>query len=509
MESEILFCLLLLFATPLWFLATIVFKGKSPSSPPSSTPPAATTTGIPKVYPIIGSVPSIIANKHRRIHWTSDILHASPSSTFVLHRGFGSRHLFTANPSVVQHILKTNFPLYPKGPTFKCALDDFLGQGIFNADGPDWKLQRQISSHEFSTQSLRKFIETVVDVQLSDRLLPLLDDASRNKTIISDFQNTLQRFTLDNICKIACGFDPECFLRETPFTTAITDATIICSKRLHAAFPLIWKTKKVLNLGSEKRLKEAVSEVKDLARRIIREKKKELREKETLDSVDLLSRFLCSGHSDEEFVIDIILSFIIAGRDTTSGVLTWFFWLLSNHPHVEEKVLKEVTQQDTVYTHVCEEMKDMVYTHAALCETMRLYPPVPANSKEAMRDDLLPDGSLVKSGWRVTYHIYAMGRSEKIWGPDWAEFRPERWLTWEEVEGRWKFVAVDAFTYPVFQAGPRICLGKEMSFLQMKRIVAGILRRFKVVSDVAEPKYGGYFTSFMVGGFPVRIQNRN
>ncbi|QCE06344.1 Cytochrome P450 [Vigna unguiculata] len=508
MEFEILVWLLLLFATPLWFLATILFKSKPPPSPPSSNP-AAATAAIPKVYPIIGSVPSIIANKHRRIHWMSDILHASPSSTFVLHRGFGSRHVFTANPTVVHHILKTNFPLYQKGPTYKSALNDFLGQGIFNTDGAEWKLQRQISSHEFSTHSLRKFIETVVDVELSDGLLPLLNDASQNKTIIPDFQNILQRFTLDNICKISFGFDPECLLRETPFTTALTDAQIICSKRLHAAFPLIWKIKKVLNLGSEKRLKEAVPEVKDLARRIMREKKKELGEKETLDSVDLLSRFLSSGHSDEDFVIDIIISFIIAGRDTTSLVLTWFFWLLSKHPHVEEKVLKEVTQKDTVYTHACEEMKDMVYTHAALCETMRLYPPVPMNSKEAMRDDVLPNGSLVKKGWRVTYHIYAMGRSEKIWGSNWAEFRPERWLTWEEVEGRWRFEAVDAFTYPVFQAGPRVCLGKEMAFLQMKRMVAGILRRFKVISEVAEPKYDGYFTSFMVGGFPVRIQNRN
>ncbi|ESW16711.1 hypothetical protein PHAVU_007G179000 [Phaseolus vulgaris] len=505
MEYEILVWLLLLFATPLCFLATKLIKSKPPPSPPSST----TTTTVPKVYPIIGSVLSIIANKHHRIQWLSDILHASPSSTFVLHRGFGSRQLFTANPTVVHHILKTNFPLYHKGPTMKCALNDFLGQGIFNTDGPTWKLQRQISSHEFSNHTLRKFIETVVDVELSDRLLPLLDDASRNKTIIPDFQNILQRFTLDNICKIAFGFDPECILREAPFTTALTDATIICSKRLNGAFPLIWKTKKLLNLGSEKRLKEAISEVKDLARRIMREKKKELREKETLDSMDLLSRFLCSGHSDEEFVIDIIISFIVAGRDTTSIALTWFFWLLSKHPHVEEEILKEVTQKDTVYTHACEEMKDMVYTHAALCESLRLYPPVPMNSKEAMGDDVLPNGTLVKRGWRVTYHIYAMGRSEKIWGPDWAEFRPERWLSWEEAEGRWRFQAVDAFTYPVFQAGQRVCLGKEMSFLQMKRMVAGILRRFKVVSNVAEPEYGGYFTSFMVGGFPVTIQNRN
>ena len=64
----------------------------------------------------------------------------------------------------------------------------------------------------------------------------------------------------------------------------------------------------------------------------------------------------------------------------------------------------------------------MVYTHAALSESMRLYPPVPLDSKEAADDDVLPDGTVVKRGMRVTYHVYAMGRSERLWGSDWAEF---------------------------------------------------------------------------------------
>lgn len=72
---------------------------------------------------------------------------------------------------------------------------------------------------------------------------------------------------------------------------------------------------------------------------------------------------------------------------------------------------------------------------------------------------------------------------------------------------------MDPFAYPVFQAGPRVCLGKEMAFLQMKRIVAGVLRRFKVVPAPAEegvePVYMAHLTSLMKGGFPVGIHKRN
>ncbi|CAN0886449.1 Cytochrome P450 94A2 [Linum grandiflorum] len=147
----------------------------------------------------------------------------------------------------------------------------------------------------------------------------------------------------------------------------------------------------------------------------------------------------------------------------------------------------------------------MVYTHASLCESMRLYPPVPMDTKIAENDDVLPDGTAVKAGTRITYHPYAMGRSERVWGADWAAFRPERWLKRASEERR------DPYSYPVFQAGPRVCLGKEMAFLQMKRVVAGILSKFMVVpagGDGFQPVYVSLLTAKMKGGFPVKIQVR-
>jgi len=310
---------------------------------------------------------------------------------------------------------------------------------------------------------------------------------------------------------IAFGFDPEYLLPSLPqtaFVKAFDNSSRISMERLNAPFPFLWKVKKILNVGKERELKQAVAEVRGLAARIIKEKRKELKEKSALESVDLLSRFLSSSQLDESFVVDIVISFILAGRDTTSAALTWFFWLLSKHSHVENEILKEVMGKSESVDY--DEVKDMVYTHASLYESMRLYPPVPVDTKEAAHDDVLPDGTLVKKGWRVTYHIYAMGRSEKIWGPDCAEFRPERWLSRDE-SGKWRFIGMDPYSYPVFQAGPRVCLGKEMAFLQMKRVVAGIMKQFRVVPTMAkgvEPEYAAYLTSLMKGGFAVKIEKR-
>ncbi|KAL5059655.1 hypothetical protein RYX36_031259 [Vicia faba] len=283
----------------------------------------------------------------------------------------------------------------------------------------------------------------------------------------------------------------------------------ISCKRFRLPLPIIWKIKRYFNIGSEKRLKEAVTEVREFAKNIVREKKRELEETSSLQTEDMLSRFLSSGHSEEEFVTDMVISFILAGKDTTSAALTWFFWLLWKNPRVEEEIVKEVSKKSESL--VYDEVKEMVYTHAALSESMRLYPPVPMDTKEAVKDDVLPDGRFVKKGTIVTYHVYAMGRMKSLWGDDWAEFRPERWLERDVVNGKWVFVGRDLYSYPVFQAGPRVCLGKEMAFMQMKRIVAGIVGKFKVVPEGNKDEHPGFIsflTSQMEGGFPVTIQKK-
>ncbi|XP_042515215.1 cytochrome P450 94A1-like [Macadamia integrifolia] len=245
--------------------------------------------------------------------------------------------------------------------------------------------------------------------------------------------------------------------------------------------------------------------VREYATNLVRQKKRELEKNSILETEDLLSRFLRSGHFDERFVTDIVISFIVAGRDTTSVALTWFFWLISNNPRVEEEILKEIREKPEALDY--DEVKHVVYIHASLCESMRVYPPVPHDTKYASADNVLPDGTVVKKKVDVTYIPYAVGRTEAIWGKDWMEFRPERWLEKEEISRKWKFLARDPYTYPVFQARPMICLGKDMAFLQMQRIVAGVIQEYQVVP--AEKGFDPFFTSYlsakMKGGFPVRV----
>ncbi|CAO2818815.1 unnamed protein product [Amaranthus hypochondriacus] len=509
------------FIIPLFLLIIIkkyvFFSTKTPKNTQFKHPK------LPKCYPLIGHF--IASYKHElndsRFEWLASLIINSPSNTFTIQLPFLPRTIFTGNPANVEHILKTRFSTYTKGSFQNNLLRDFLGDGIFNVDGEKWKFQRKVASFEFSTKSLRNFVENVVDFELFDRLIPILSNSSTNRTVL-DLQDVLQRFAFDNICKIAFGYDPEYLLPNFPhakFAVAFDTAAMITSSRFRALFPVLWKICRFLDIGLEHKLKDSIFVVRQFANSVVRQKKQQILENtDGFSDQDLLSRFLNSSYTDEKFVTDIVISFIIAGRDTTSAALTWFFWVLHKNNRVEEEIMKDIDRnrgkqsKKTENLSVFDEVKDMVYLHAALCESMRLYPPVPTDTKEATEDDILPDGTRVQKGNRVTYHPFAMGRMESIWGSDWAEYRPERWLELEDgEEGKWRFVPRDPYSYPVFQAGPRICLGKEMAFLQMKRVVIGVLERFRVVpvlQDSTEPVFRPHLTAKMVGGLPVKIEER-
>ncbi|KAL6217490.1 hypothetical protein ACLB2K_010707 [Fragaria x ananassa] len=240
-------------------------------------------------------------------------------------------------------MLKTNFPTYQKGQSFRQILQELLGDGIFNADGDNWKFQRQLASHEFNTKSLRKFVEQVVDTELYYRLFPILS-------------------------KSWFGYDPEYLLPSLPqakFAVAFDEAVQICSERF-GYMRAVWKIKRAFRIGLERHLRHVVSDVREFASTIVRQKKRAMEETKNLECHDLLSRFLSSGHLDEKFVIDIVISFILAGKDSTSAALTWFFWLISKHPNVETEILKEIEEKSETGDGY-HEAKEMVYLHAALC----------------------------------------------------------------------------------------------------------------------------------------------
>ncbi|XP_047339758.1 cytochrome P450 86A2-like [Impatiens glandulifera] len=123
------------------------------------------------------------------------------------------------------------------------------------------------------------------------------------------------------------------------------------------------------------------------------------------------------------------------------------------------------------------ELGELVYLHGALCETLRLFPSVAFEHKSPLQPDVLPSGERVMPNTKIVLSFYSMGRMESIWGKDFMEFKPERWIS---DSNRNRNLHVPSFKFPAFNAGPRTCLGKEMAFTQMKIVASVILLRYEI-----------------------------
>ncbi|CAN6284161.1 unnamed protein product [Urochloa humidicola] len=439
--------------------------------------------------PVVGTVFHQLYHVQRLHDYHTDLFRKH--KTFQLLVPAGRRQIYTCDPDVVEHILRTNFANYGKGVFNYENMTDLLGDGIFAVDGDKWKQQRKIASHDFSTRALRDSSGAVFKRNAVKLAAIVSRAAAASGQQAVEFQGLALRATMDSIFTIAFGLDLDTLGGSgegTRFAAAFDDASEFTLLRYVNAF---WKAMRLLNVGSEAALRDRVRVVDEFVYKRIRDRARELADSNEQDPdsrQDMLSRFIQtatdeSGTVDYKYLRDIILNIVIAGKDTTAGALAWFLYMACKHPEVQEKVCEEArnatgasetaTVDEFAQSLTDEALNKMHYLHAALTETLRLYPSVPLDNKQCFGDDVLPDGSSVSKGDIVFYVPYAMGRMEYLWGADAETFRPERWL-----DGHGEFQQQSPFKFTAFQAGPRICLGKEFAYRQMKIFAAVLLRSF-------------------------------
>ncbi|WJZ82171.1 hypothetical protein VitviT2T_001953 [Vitis vinifera] len=481
----------------------------------------------PRVWPVVGSLPLLIQNANRMHEWIAENLRSCGGTyqTCICPIPFLARKqglvTVTCDPKNLEHILKIRFDNYPKGPTWQAVFHDLLGEGIFNSDGETWRFQRKTAALEFTTRTLRQAMARWVTRAIKLRFCPILKKAQLEGKPV-DLQDLLLRLTFDNICGLAFGKDPQTLapgLPENSFATAFDRATEATLQRFILP-EFIWKLKKWLRLGMEASLTHSLGHVDKYLSDVISTRKLELVSQQQGGSPhdDLLSRFMKKKEAySDNFLQHVALNFILAGRDTSSVALSWFFWLVIQNPRVEEKILTEIctvlmetrgsdTSKWVEDPLVFEEVDRLIYLKAALSETLRLYPSVPEDSKHVVVDDVLPDGTFVPAGSAITYSIYSTGRMKFIWGEDCLEFRPERWLS---ADGK-KIELQDSFKFVAFNAGPRICLGKDLAYLQMKSIAAAVLLRHRLtVAPGHRVEQKMSLTLFMKYGLKVNVQPRD
>lgn len=269
---------------------------------------------------------------------------------------------------------------------------DLLGDGIFAVDGDKWRQQRKIASYDFSTRALRDFSGAVFKRNAA-RLAGIISGNAASRRAM-EFQGLALRATMDSIFTIAFGLDLDTLGGSgegSRFAAAFDDASEFTLLRYVNAF---WKAQRLLGVGSEAALRRRVKVVDEFVYRCIRDRAQELSGSKAAEDSrqDMLSRFIRtatneSGTVDYKYLRDIILNIVIAGKDTTAGALAWFLYMACKHPEIQERICQEATQvtsagetatvDEFAQSLTDEALHKMHYLHAALTETLRLYPSVP------------------------------------------------------------------------------------------------------------------------------------
>lgn len=181
-----------------------------------------------------------------------------------------------------------------------------------------------------------------------------------------------------------------------------------------------------------------------------------------------------------------LLNILIAGRDTTAGLLGWTFFLLARHPEYYSQLHRAIVETFGPYSSnttsiTFESLKGFHHVQHLLSEVLRLHPVVPENSRRAVRNTTLPRGGgpdgqspiFIRKGEEVGYSVNVMHHRRDLWGEDAHEFNPERWV---DRRHGWEYLP--------FNGGPRICLGQQFALTEAAYVIVRTLQKFSKIENL-------------------------
>ncbi|HEX4927335.1 MAG TPA: cytochrome P450, partial [Burkholderiales bacterium] len=200
---------------------------------------------------------------------------------------------------------------------------------------------------------------------------------------------------------------------------------------------------------------------------------------------------------DERQLVDNLLTFYLAGHETTARALAWTLYLLARSPEWAARLEEEVATVTRGAPLSAEHVEGLVQVRQVLKESMRLYPPVPMMGRQAVTPTRLGAHELAR-GATVMMPIYAIHRHARRW-PDPDAFDPARFAPEREA-------ALERYQYLPFGAGPRICIGMAFAMLEATAILATLVQHARFAPlEGREPYPLARVTLVPRGGMPLRV----
>ncbi len=383
----------------------------------------------------------------------------------------GLRWHMVMEPGAIRRILLENVDNYPKSRATKNILRPAIGDSLFIAEGAHWRWQRRAAAPVFSHRNVAALapVMTAAAGRSAKRIAAAGDQAV-------DLLDEMVRTTFDVISEVT-------FSGEDAFDSAAVHRAIDAYIAEAGKISLLdmlglpdWVPRPGRLLSGK-----GVGQMKQVADQAIEARRK----RGVADVPDLLD-LLLAGQDPEtgrcmntSELRDNLLTFIVAGHETTALTLAWSLYLCAFDTGVQEQARAEVATVVGDGPVAAEHLDRLVFLRQIVDEALRLYPPAGILSRTARQPDRLC-GREVRAGDTVMIPIYALHRHHQLWSEPNA-FDPDRFA---------QRGAIDRYAYLPFGDGPRICIGASFAIQEAVLILATLLARFRfelVPGRVPEP----------------------
>jgi len=358
--------------------------------------------------------------------------------------------LLLADPDAIGRVLVGDADNYRKGEFQRRELEGLIGDGLLISEGEAWESARRAIQPAFDPGRVADHASTIVDCA-DDRIA----EWEAGETV--DLLDATGEITLTVLGEAL--FDTN--LRGA---TAVREAARAVTDRFSPRGSLPFHVPDWVPLPRNLRYRRAVDRLDAFVDRLLAERRAGVGEDAAVDDrSDLLSVLLAAGMDDAE-IRDHLVTFLLAGHETTALALTYTLYCLATHPDEQAAVAEEVADIDGRPG-----MADSLpRTGRAIREAMRLYPPVHLVMREAIEDDTV-GGYHVPAGSLVLCSQWATHRRSALYD-DPESFRPSRWETDDRPQ----------YAYFPFGAGKRICIGRQFALLEARLVLARLLEAFRV-----------------------------
>ncbi len=378
------------------------------------------------------------------------------------------RLYFVNRPELIREVLTTKIKSFRKLRRQMTELRKIEGNGLVVSDGEPWARHRPVVQGSFHAKHMKEYARRVVD-HTSRRL----DRWCANEPF--DLAAEMNELAMEIIAKIVFGVDLSEQVGRLRDAVHVFRAAM--QRQMGEAFPLPdW-----LPLPDKRRKLRALRDVDDLIWGLIRDRKAADSDKD-----DMLGQMLAAAGklglaspiTDRE-IRDEAATLFVAGHDTTSASLAWFWYVLSQNPEVERRVIREVDAAVAGRTPTFEDLPRLKYVEMAVKEAMRMYPASGFLFGREATEDVELGGYQLKRGAWVFISPYAVHHDPNVY-KDPEKCDPERFAA-----GR--ISDIPPYAYIPFGGGPRICIGNAFATMEMVLLAATVLQKYRLRLDQEPP----------------------